>query len=524
MKHDTALSYTFVLLAGLGCPALAQESLSTSVARPPLEELVARMRTAVGAEAHGRQGKPLTLAGKSFGMGIEADSALTFSPGGAFLNRIAGDLGVTVGWDGTSAWKTDYDGSTRTLALEEHDQELFEHWIQTGHWLDPRAPIAIEWAEDRPDGVWIEVSIRDTPMGASMRIDPETSLPAEMVQPSSAGHKTWSFADWREHGALRVPHDVRVVEESGMESWTRWEKVSTPPTTVRSPYARPVARPDDVTFDSTQPAELETKRVFSGHVLVHPTIEGEDVGWFILDTGAGAMCIDTGIADELELESFGEVLAVGASGKTDAHFRRGKLFELGRLRFEDPIYVELDLEFLTAAFNETIAGIVGYDLFARSLVEFDPSTGRTHLYDPASYELPGGEWQPLVLDARTPAVQASFEGDHQAYFRLDTGAGSGNVTFHTPTVERLGLLEGRKVTASGSGGVGGSSVTYTGKLEWFELAGKRFEQPTVGFSTAEVGGLADRYTAGNLGQAFLEPFTLVLDYPNERIAFVPREE
>jgi predicted aspartyl protease len=279
-----------------------------------------------------------------------------------------------------------------------------------------------------------------------------------------------------------------------------------------------------VSFDPTQPAELETMRVFSGHVLVHPTIDGEDVGWFILDTGAGGTCIDSGVADELELPSFGQVLAVGAAGKTDAAFRRGKLFELGRLRFEDPIYVELDLEFLTAAFNETIAGIVGYDVFARSLVEFDPTNGHASLYDPASYELARGSWQPLVLDARTPAVQASFEGDHSAYFRLDTGAGSGNVVFHTPTVEKLGLLEDRKVAASGSGGVGGSAVTYTGELAWFELAGQRFERPTVGFATAKVGGLADRYTAGNLGQAFLQPFTLVLDYSNERIAFVPREE
>jgi len=38
-----------------------------------------------------------------------------------------------------------------------------------------------------------------------------------------------------------------------------------------------------------------------------------------------------------------------------------------------------------------------------------------------------------------------------------------------------------------------------------------------------VGALADRYTAGNIGQTFLDPFHLVFDYAGGRMAFLPRQ-
>ena len=85
----------------------------------------------------------------------------------------------------------------------------------------------------------------------------------------------------------------------------------------------------------------------------------------------------------------------------------------------------------------------------------------------------------------------------------------------------LGLLEGRTVQKAMAGGVGGAAAMPSGVLEWFELAGRRFEKPTVIFSQAETGAFTDRYTTGNIGQDFLAPFRLVLDYPHDRLAFVP---
>jgi hypothetical protein len=68
------------------------------------------------------------------------------------------------------------------------------------------------------------------------------------------------------------------------------------------------------------------------------------------------------------------------------------------------------------------------------------------------------------------------------------------------------------------GGVGGFGRAATGKLEWFELGGQRFETLTMQFAQTELGALTDRYTVGNLGQEVLDDYRLVFDYPNGRIA------
>jgi hypothetical protein len=154
------------------------------------------------------------------------------------------------------------------------------------------------------------------------------------------------------------------------------------------------------------------------------------------------------------------------------------------------------------------------------VAEIETKTPYIALHDPTHYTLTGASWQDVLVHENTPSVRARFEGDREGLFRIDTGA-NGTLSFHSPAVRELGLLDGRTVTSASSGGVGGATETKVGRLEWFELAGHRFEKSMVQFSLAEHGAFADRYTTGNIGQEFLAPFRMVLDYPDGHIAFVP---
>ena len=71
--------------------------------------------------------------------------------------------------------------------------------------------------------------------------------------------------------------------------------------------------------------------------------------------------------------------------------------------------------------------------------------------------------------------RGKIEG-HEAVFKIDTGAGGGTIAVHAPTVERLGLLEGRETSAAMSGGVGGMGAVRAGKLDTLDFAGRRFER------------------------------------------------
>ena len=60
----------------------------------------------------------------------------------------------------------------------------------------------------------------------------------------------------------------------------------------------------------------------SSHVLVRPLIDGEDVGPFILDTGASGLVISRAAANRLKLRAFGEVHVSGVAGKVPCQPRR----------------------------------------------------------------------------------------------------------------------------------------------------------------------------------------------------------
>jgi hypothetical protein len=89
-------------------------------------------------------------------------------------------------------------------------------------------------------------------------------------------------------------------------------------------------------------------------------------------------------------------------------------------------------------------------------------------------------------------------------------------------VERLQLLQDRKTSAAPLGGVGGFTGGRSGRLAWFEVGGRRFEDQKVQFSQAKTGAFATPEIDGNLGTALLAPFVLLFDYRSQRLGFVAR--
>jgi len=485
-------------------------------AQPQTGGLVERARVALGPTSMGAV--QLEGRGKAHSSGVDGALRVRCTNAGAFRFDFDGPLPDTAAFDGKVSWTADRMHLERTIELEEADTWKPFGWLVSGHWLEAPELHVSELAGATP---MLKLALDGTPLEMTLTLDPASSLPVELVYEDDTGPIRWDFSDWRAVGGRKLPHHWTFDSGSSVDTYTldSYAKVADD----GAAFHFPAHAPQDVRFDASLDGEIEVERVMSGHLLVEPMVEGKSVGWFIFDTGAGSMVIDPKVADQLALPKLGEVLTVGIGGKASAAFRQGKRFELGPLALVNPTYVELDLSFLEGIFGRKIAGIVGYDLLARCVAEVETTTPYIALYDPAHYALEGGKWQDLIVCHNTPCTNARFEGERVGLFRLDTGA-NGTVAFHAPAVVALGLLDGRKVTSSQAGGVGGLAESKEGQLAWFELAGHRFEKPAVSFSQAKTGAFTDRYTTGNIAQQFLAPFRMVLDYPHDRIAFVGRGE
>lgn len=274
------------------------------------------------------------------------------------------------------------------------------------------------------------------------------------------------------------------------------------------------------TFDAGVPAELEVKKARTGHLLVRPVVNGHPAGWFIFDTGAGVCCVTTSSVADLGLERIGDIEAMGGGDKTNAPMYRARELTLGPLHCADHPLMAVDLAFLEQHLGEKISGIVGFGVLSRCVAVVDLDRATISLHDPAHYTLSRGTWTALDLSERVPLITATFEG-HEGRFLLDTGD-HGHVSFYEPAVRKWNLLEGRTVTDSKLGGVGGFIAAKTGTIAKLELGGLTLDDVPATFALEAKGTNAQTDRAGKIGAGVLQRFLLVIDYGQQRVALQPR--
>jgi len=276
----------------------------------------------------------------------------------------------------------------------------------------------------------------------------------------------------------------------------------------------------EVTFDAAVPSELEVKKSRTGQLLVRPTVNGHEAGWFIFDTGAGVCCVDKFGVGSLGLEQAGEIAATGGGGGTKAPVYRARELKLGPMRCADHPLMAVDLAFLEQHLGEKISGIIGFGVLLHCVAVIDLQQPGIALHDPAKYELSHGKWTALDLSQRVPIVTATFEG-HEGRFMLDTGDNN-SISFTEPAVRKWNLIESREVTDSKLGGVGGFIAAKSGKIEKLELGGLTMKDVPAAFALEAKGTHAKADRAGKIGAGVLKRFILVVDYGRERIAFQRR--
>jgi len=513
-----------VALPSSGPQAHGVTEAPASVSELALDEVLAAAREAAGRDSWSELAHGLRLTGTTDAGGVDASFELFLAADGRYRYALEGQLGRLVTFDGSEVAERVRRGPCVALELGDREGWHLAQWTHSGYWLDPACPLEITLEDETAQEVTLLVAFPDSPAPGRLVLDRATWLPQELRQLTLGEDRVTRFERYEPLAGVALAR--QVVSESHGQSIAlvvRTAEGAEPDGGAR--YRRGEAPASDVRFDPERGPEVELKRVRSGHLLVHPLVEGRDVGWFILDSGAGQVCIDPKAADALELEEFGSVPAVGVAGAVSASYRQGHTLELGPLTLMEPVYVEIELSFLEPAFGVEIAGICGYEIFARAIVDLDLEAETLALHDPTTFRLPDevGEevWAPLLLDGHIPSVRCRFEGDREGLFKLDLGD-AGTISFYSPAVRELGLLEGRAVEASQVGGVGGTGRASVGDLEWFEVGGHRVAPLRATFSQTETGAFSSVRALGNLGTGMLRPFRIVFDYSRSRLALVPR--
>jgi len=466
-------------------------------------------------------GESLLVSGDVDNFGSRGTFDLYLSADGRFLQVIDAEIGEEVAYDGARGWVADQTQLVRDQSRSEWAWAYLRANATGNNWnaIESRFRVQKSGYDMSSSGeTWI-ISDNQSPFEATLKIDPATNLIAEIEYVGGFGHELMKFSNYADtNGVLVASKIVQTLDgiDYRVINITHRERLNSLSEAIYRPSQ---SVPDDYQFDLSVSPELEVRKTAAGHFLVRPIIDGIQMGWFFLDTGASVSTIDKSAVHKLNLSQVGQIPLLSIFGRVEAPVYSAHTLSLGPITIMGTTLTEMDLAPFNQALGEEIEGVIGYPLFARSIIEIDISKDRVLIHDPATFQLDAGHWEELILDSNHPIIRASFEGNHEGTFRLDIGAGQSNVVFHTETVDALNMLAGKE-TIEQDVGIG---VIAVGELGWIEFAETRFENIPAAFSRAESGPFADNTTNGNIGVGLLSNFTLIFDYQNARIAFIPKE-
>lgn len=424
--------------------------------------------------------------------------------------------------DGTLAWQGDSRrGMMVPAPLRQREKLGWPLWVRSHWWLSPQNGFFIRIAprQSNAEEIAITLSIPEGVVGATVFIDRQSWLPRRVVVPYERGPFTQHFRDYRAVNGVMFPFEI----ETTYRETARRTVVSINQAPSTADFARPPL-PADHHFDSRRPARLETRpgapfaNGTPGHIYVRGSVDDAPAGWWHIDSGADSSIIDEAVAQALGMEVIGTHRSMGADGTArEGTWRRARSLSIGRIRIENAVFRALDLSANNAPPGERRMGTLGYDLFARAVIEYGEGGRFVRICDPATYRLPrNATWQKLRHIDSTPAFPGTVEG-RIGLFQLDTGA-AGSVDFTKTFHERAGLLAGRETRRMAVAGSGGSFPVEVGRIADFRIGGQIYRDLEVAFRT---GGISREGSAGTVGREVLDRFTMVFDYPRQRLAFLP---
>jgi PDZ domain len=186
-------------------------------------------------------------------------------------------------------------------------------------------------------------------------------------------------------------------------------------------------------------------------------------------------------------------------------------------------------------YGERVSGVVGDDVLDHLVVQLDYARRSIELYDPAAYTEPHhAEKLPIHWVDGLPTVRAAVrfggrtvEGD----FVLNTGGGAAvAVTPAFLATKRMYPYRGKTLPGTIFTASGDEAVSLV-RGEWLQLGHSRVIGPPVAIESAAAPPDAGMrkpkgkdVLAGWIGGAILRKFELVLDFPKDRILFVPNRD
>jgi outer membrane lipoprotein-sorting protein/predicted aspartyl protease len=432
-------------------------------------------------------------------------------------------------YDGEKGWVQDANGQVRELAgmeLEQTKSELY--FTLYGYLFRERAKGKVEYLGREEAGGINYYVVQATPEGCDpvkMFINPETYLIDKTVSKYDIAMVTNYFSDYKDFGGIKVA--TSMVINTGDTTYnirTTLTNIESNPQLSDDLFKMPSPSEKDYHFPAGKTFVEIPFVLNSNHIYIPVRIGGSKQLSFILDTGAGGPALDMETTQELGLKIIGKFEGRGVGEGT----QEINLVSLSSVRLADLVVdsvsaMTISLKPLSKYEGMPVDGILGYDIFSKFVVKVDYENQKLTLYEPSSFKYEGkGGILPITLEESHPHIKAKVDGQYEGNFVIDTGARS-SLVLHTPFVQKydLGAKTGKKIDVFSGIGIGGKAMGKLTRVKSVQIGSFNIPAPVTTLASSEKGAFASEKIDGNIGGGILKRFTVIFDYPNQRMILEP---
>ncbi len=432
-------------------------------------------------------------------------------------------------YDGEKGWVQDANGQVRELAGMELEQTKSELYFSLCGYLFPeRAKGKVEYLGREEAGGINYYVVQATPEGCDpvkMFIHPETYLIDKTVSKYDIVVATNFFSDYKDFGGVKIATSMVInMGDTAYDIRTTLTNIELNPELSGDLFKMPSPSEKDYHFPPDKTFVEIPFILNSNHIYIPVVVGGPKPLSFILDTGAGGPVLDIEITKELGLKIIGKFEGRGAGeGTQEVNFVTLESVRLGDLVIDSVSAATIGLKPLSKYEGMPVEGILGYDIFSKFVVKVDYENQKLTLYEPSSFKYEGkGGILPITLEESHPHIKAKVDDQYEGNFVIDTGARS-SLVLSTPFVRKynLGAKTGKKIDVFSGIGIGGKAPGTVTRVKSIEIGKFNIPAPVTTLSSSEKGAFASEKIDGNIGGGILKRFTVIFDYPNQRMILEP---
>ncbi len=331
-----------------------------------------------------------------------------------------------------------------------------------------------------------------------------------------------TFGDWRMAGGVRLPFHVHAQGDAGLGM------LQDDITDIKVASAS-INKPADIALPPDRALPVFGAATSSGWIPFHLVdnliflpiqINGHKVA-AILDSGAQLTVLDSHAAAGLGARPIGAFITFGQGGAAAISYAPGVSVTAGQLRLPDITAGAIDLGLPGTQMSPPLVAILGGEVFTQSIVDIDYPNHRLRFLVPGEFAAPSkAVTLPLTTILGSFVMPVAAEGGTSIPVLLDTG-NDGTFQLFPAYWQHLNLLNHRPVSAARGGGVGGLITYKIASLAALGIGAVKLHDVPTSFEPSGIATVDQTVMLGNIGDAILDRFHLIIDFPHRRIIFIP---